>query len=195
MKDAVAEADFIGAMKEYNETCGMKGVTFASVVSRYPGVSVTQLQRRVSGKVEANAKMGRPPSLTEGDKAAMREWVGEGAKTSDCRTPVQFNARMAKIAQTNGAPYADGVPSESSVRRAKKSMPSFGATSNGISTKQARIDTYDVDSIKPYFDYSGKIFRDHPILQEQPGRIANFDESPMGTRAEVNRVTVFYLGC
>ena len=147
----------------------------------------------MSGKVEVNAKLGRKPNLTEGNYSAMREWIGEGARTSDCRTPVQFCARMQSIAQTNGTPYVDGIPSARSVLRAKKSMASFGETSNGISTKQARIDTYSVDAIKPYLDVLGESFEKYPILQQEPGRIANFDESPMGTRAEVNKIVVYYL--
>ena len=62
------------------------------------------------------------------------------------------------------------------------------------STKQARIDTYNIDAIKPSMDYLGEVFKKSPILQEEPGRIANFDESSMGTRAEVNKITVYYLG-
>ena len=46
MKDAVAEADFIGAMKEYNETCGMKDVSFTSAASHYPGISASSLPKR-----------------------------------------------------------------------------------------------------------------------------------------------------
>ena len=111
----------------------------------------------MSGKVEVLAKKGRPPSLNEGDLASLRKWIGDGDKASDCRTPAQLGARMAKVTQTIGTPYVDGTPSASYVLRAKKYMPSFGSTSNGISTKQARIDTYDVDAIAPYLTHLGKI--------------------------------------
>jgi len=111
MEGTAAIPDFLGAVKEYNDTRGMKDVSYASVASHFPGVSRTSLQRRVSGEVEVNGKMGRPPSLTPGDKVAVRAWIGEGARTSDCRTPTQFGARLAQIASTNGTPYADGTPS------------------------------------------------------------------------------------
>ena len=95
MKDTGAKADFAGAVKEYNDTRGTEGVTLASVAGQFPGVSVWQLQSRVSGDVEVDAKMGRPPSLTLGNKAALREWVGERARSSNCVTPPQFISRMA----------------------------------------------------------------------------------------------------
>ena len=118
MKDTGAKADFAGAVKEYNDTRGTEGVTLASVAGQFPGVSVWQLQRRVSGNVEVDAKMGRPASLTKGDKASLQEWVGEATRSANCVTPVQFNARMQKLAQTNGTPYVDGTPSASSIQRA-----------------------------------------------------------------------------
>ena len=63
------------------------------------------LQKRVSGKVEVLAKKGRPPSLNEGDLASLRKWIGDEDKASDCRTPAQLGARMAKVTQTIGTPY------------------------------------------------------------------------------------------
>ena len=126
-------------VKEYNDTRGTEGVTLASVAGQFPGVSVWQLQRRVSGNVEVDAKMGRPASLTKGDKASLQEWVGEATRSANCVTPVQFNARMQKLAQTNGTPYVNGTPSASSIQRAKKGMPSFASTT--LSCKRSQVES------------------------------------------------------
>ena len=58
MQVSDVKPDFVGAMKEYNETHGKPNVGFTSVASHYPGISASALQRRVSGKVEVDAKLG-----------------------------------------------------------------------------------------------------------------------------------------
>ena len=80
MKDAVEKPDYVGALRTYNDNKGMQGNSFASVANLFPGVNASSLRERFTGLVEVNAIIGRPASITTGDRAGVRECTSSKAR-------------------------------------------------------------------------------------------------------------------
>ena len=91
-------------------------------------------------------------------------------------------AKLGSYASSNQLPYKDGVHCMKSV------LHFFNDNDLGIAKvrllRSGRIKVYDWSKLEPAYQTLGEVFTEHPIILEEPQRIANMDEKPLSASSE-----------
>ena len=172
---------YAAAVAYHTKHRGTKGISLRKVAALFPGVTKTALGDRINGHVLIDAKSGPRHKHTIAQVAAFKGEVQIGMH-GNAMSVAAATAKIGALAASNGLAYKEGVPSKRSV------LKFFGDAELGIArarlTRTGRIQNYEWSKLQPAYDKLGQVFDDHPILLQEPRRIANMDEKPLSAASE-----------
>jgi hypothetical protein len=174
---------YAAAIEYFTAHQGEPGISLRTIamMDEFPGVTKDSLSRRMKGRVLIDAKPGPRPKITIAQAADFKADVQRGMH-SNAVTIAAAAAKLGAYASSNEVPYIDGVPCKRSV------LHFFNDNDLGIAKarlmRTGRIKQYDWAKLEPAYLKLGEIFAKHPILLEEPQRIANMDEKPLSSSSE-----------
>ena len=92
-------------------------------------------------------------------------------------------AKLGSYASSNQLPYKDGVHCMK-YRCCIFSMTMISELLKFRLLRSGRIKVYDWSKLEPAYQMLGEVFTEHPIILEEPQRIANMDEKPLSASSE-----------